>query len=717
MSKQSTNTIDELKYRLEHILAILPKIGSIKEQEVIDKIVENAQKLVDADHVHVRVINWETEDLVVRGYFPKDDFDHLYNFKYFKSIAYKKGMVGYVFNNTRSIFKKSPKDIQKNEYFESYFNFLKYELDTVKERVNFLLSNPSLSNRYSWNYSLLIENKDKLEDLTTYLENIESVMIVPLLLEKKPIGVLNAYRIKNNNRKRNDFEREDLIVFEHFANNVSIGLAPALHSSWLLKSAMWNPKREYKEKANVELLSKEVINEAKRLTGAKDAKIRFVDWKGEYLVPGFLSDIDSKKIDRRVLVREIGVCPAGKAAKDKMPFISEEDLQKNADFIEFSKIVEFYRNCYEAQLNLLNTIKQSKDPDVNFNYKGKIKSIPKKYTKIAENMINITRERREILKNSYDTPEYKNSLKCQIKSLEGLVKAWGNYIDKEIYIWHSEIAVPIMFGETLLGVLNVHSDKDKWFTRSDEEILQALSGRVAIAIMEYQKKIFSELQEIEQKMTADQNYFEFAKRLTEGVKKVAFLINKPENIFPLLYTCKNPLKPEELLKEKDFNKYFKFQPRSDAETEEKKLSDIPFISGGLGFKAIEQLNIELKKEEKDRKPVFIVRENVDDPISGSIKKGRERKVLTNVCLPLFFGEYVYGLLYVDIKERYFFTELEKDALNLFSMKAGTILRNLRGYPEESFIGLSEDLSGVKYTYDELFGAELIKECTKLNENQ
>ncbi len=496
------------------------------------------------------------------------------------------------------------------------------------------------------------------------------------------------------------FIEDDKKILQHFANHASI----ALRNTWLFKSAIWRPfdKASEGHKENVGergisigRICEKVVTEACEVTGATDSRVRFVDWQGKRLVPGFIK-WPPKSIEKDQIVccvRVIGVCPAGKAAEKKEPYRSG-NLKKDEVFGEFLKdakdCAEFYKQQSLA-LEKWNGFIQDKQENIN-DILSLIKSHISQNCSIATKKLE---ERFEVLKNKpNDYHEFIDLYNKQKKVVKSLTKIWKEYIiflEKQ----NSEIAVPIQIGDKLLGVINVHSEREEWFTESDEAILRALAGRIATAIMVYQQEILNITRKIERQMMAGGDFNVIAESVSNGIKYMAFL-GDHEEIFPLLYLCKIPVSPGKLLNHQSaFGENFKEQQREKASEEEIELLNIPISPNGLGYKAIEKL----RKQHTDE-PIFIVRENADDPISGSSSKVRKLKIKTTACLPLVFGGTVYGLLYIHIKERYFFTELEKETLTLFAAQAAIVVKNLKRRSIEDI-------------YDSLHGNELIKNCIEL----
>ena len=78
-----------------------------------------------------------------------------------------------------------------------------------------------------------------------------------------------------------------------------------------------------------------VVDEAKRLTGAENGRLRFVDYTGKRLVPGAIRGALGEKAE--LAVREFE-CIVGRCAKEKLPQ-KVDDVEFDRDFIAFKSVV------------------------------------------------------------------------------------------------------------------------------------------------------------------------------------------------------------------------------------------------------------------------------------------------------------------------------------------------------------------------------------------
>lgn len=403
--------------------------------------------------------------------------------------------------------------------------------------------------------------------------------------------------------------------------------------------------------------------------------------------------------DLRVSIRKISICPAGVVASEQKPMLVN-DLKTNSYFKDFRNLTVICGELYKEQLEILqdyqsyieenNSISSLKTSLHNF---SEGYDLSDEAQKELNKRLKVELDRLSLLN---DPTKSADSLEKHIKAVKILAQAWRKYI-RHLEKWNSEVAVPILIGNKLIGVLNVHSVEKEYFNESDQAILQALASRVATSIMVHQQNVLNRIHEIEQLMTADRSFEGVASMVAEGIKEVAFLAGREKisTIFPLLYIC-NPMPPQDMVNDKNFGDKFSPQERPSASKDEQDLLRVNIRNNGLGFEAIKKL------ADKHMEPVFIVRENIDDPVSSGSESAQKHDVITTACLPLAFGGIVYGLLYIHIKRRYFFTELEKDTLNLFAAHAAIVLKNLKKLTKEG-------------TYDDLCGDKLIKDSISIKQ--
>jgi len=646
--EDSPNVKPGLEEVFKNLMSILPDLAThvdqtdtanlLDENSVIGKLANLAKYYTAADHIHVRVINWSVSDLALiyinDALFDKSDtnMEDFYRLKPVEAVS------GRVFTEKRVT--RAP-DIQSNAYFTRYRN-------------NYL------QNTKYWEF----------------LGSFGSILSAPLLFRwdnhTKAIGIINAIMRRQGEGSSKEFTREDEVILECIADQITL----ALHNAWLFETAKWQPRSS----ENILELCQEIVDEALRKTGANNGKVRFVDWQGKYLVPGVIQGVKDSMVvpsnstgsEPDYTRREIGMCLAGLAAA-KREARSSNDLWADADFIRFSENIEACIAQSDRTSQVLMKIR------------GTIEENPQDCSGAIlphENTGNTSPpgdmglgERLKILKERCQDPDNaKAVLDRMVAYIGSSRKEWVEYqeILKKL---KSEIAVPIIFGTRLFGVLNVHSDKKDWFSESDRIILQILATRVASILMDHQYKRFKEIHCIEREMTATRRYNAVAEQLHDGIIKTISLSERDaageERIFPLLYSFKNPLPPEKLVLSTFANNYHG-HTRRGASKVEKELLKVPIREEGLGKLAVRELS---NKSGDDAFAAFIAREKVDDPISNGSESAQNEGVMTTACLPLVYERTVYGLLYIHIKVRHFFTELERELLTLFAQQAAIIIKN------------------------------------------
>lgn len=687
---------DKVKTQFEDILAILPDLASkIDKKKLLDLIVQRTKQLLEADKIHLRVFDPIDDVLILEA-----DSEKEIESKYpkLKSIEANKGIVGEVFI-TRQPWRRP------NVQTETPFTNFRDKFDPVSEA------------KY-----------------IHFLELFGPLVAVPLLVSGKVIGVLLAIRTKE--KPMDDlplpFDEGDEEVLKHFANESAI----VLRLIWFFNAATWQPKGALD--FSIKKLCDEVVVEASKMTGAIDARVRFVDWKGERLVPGTINwpyDTSGEPQHPEVCVRNKNKdtgCLVGWTAEEKTTKFSNNLQEKNV-FTNFVKYMENQKVLSSGQLEALKKWQEAvsntdvskikdflKKEHLELNKSQIDQKIKEKIEKRLETFINLI----DITKPEEIEPKISECFQNQIKAVEELYNAQNKYLNNYLANLHSEVAVPILIGNKLLGVLNVHSDKKGWFAESDHATLEVLAGRVATAVMEHQQRVLTRIQEIGREMTSSNDFEEMAESVANGIKEVAFLVGG-ENIYPLLYPIKTPESPKKLKDDQEnFKEKFDRQIRksvlskinnkielSPYEKKELDLLNVPIRNNGLGWKAIEKELQKLKEKESAQKSkeskkseelVFIVRENVDDPVIDGSASAQKHGVMSTACLPLVFGNIVYGLLYIHITERHFFTELEKEVLTLFAGQAAIVSKNLKRRYKEP-------------TYDSRFSDKLIKDCINIGE--
>lgn len=568
--------------RFFKLIETLSKLAStINGKALIKEICEKANELVSATNTHVRIIDWKKDVLDLTQWNSKDDIES--KFQQFFPIHTDEAIAGWVFREGKS---KVTPNIQEEPEFLKYFNRVQKD-----------------ANNKDVDYKKFIE----------YLKSIGPAIVVPLRLDMKIVGVLIVTRIKE---KEGDplpepFNDADKRLIENFAAQVAI----SLRDVWLFEAITWQPKPDHP----IANLCQEVVAEALQKTGAKEGQVRFLGWNEKSLAPGTQLHHDDyvELAVCKLCVCEEGVCTACRVAKEKEPKpLLINDLEKDKLFKEFKSKAKVNKDT------VTQALKDFEEYHRNLSLRGEGGSfnintfLTTECQKISKTTPDVNK-RFDILKNvSSNGNKFDSLLQKQIEVLKELSRGWETFVTY-LEALKAEVAVPILHGNKLLGVLSMNSECKKWFTESDKLILQVLANRVADMVMVHQQKILESLQEIGCKMADEWVYDKVADLIATGIKNKTFFETTQE-IYPLLYTCENPTRPEILKSDTHFGEKFKPQQRDSATVEEIKLLEVPIRNGGLGKKAIEEL------AQDPKKSVFIVCENVDDPISSGSDTARGR---------------------------------------------------------------------------------------------
>jgi GAF domain-containing protein len=280
-------------------------------------------------------------------------------------------------------------------------------------------------------------------------------------------------------------------------------------------------------------------------------------------------------------------------------------------------------------------------------------------------------EKKILLVPNVQTDKGFNDFKAKIKKKGEKDERWQKYHDETLAKIVSEIAVPIIAGDYIFGVLSVHS-MDRPFNREDVRILMIFGSEVAASFLNRRAAILMELSRIEAEMMSVFDLKGVVKHIAEGIRRT---VKKGiPNIF--LYDVD--------YKEKGAKSPFQFFASAFASKDEEDLGKIEprHEKPGLGMEAIGKVG----KEDP-----FIVVEDVENDPRGS-PDARVLGIKTTCCLPLVFKGATVGLLYLHFKERHFFTAEEKLILNMFAVSAAVAIKN----------------ATTLQTYEELFGNESLK---------
>jgi len=250
---------------------------------------------------------------------------------------------------------------------------------------------------------------------------------------------------------------------------------------------------------------------------------------------------------------------------------------------------------------------------------------------------------------------------------------WKKYHDETLEHIGSEIAVPVLAGNTLLGVLNVNTPRKDAFEDSDKHLLCTFASEIAVAFLQRSTTILEEIFKIQEEMISVFELEEVAQHIADGIRKMV------EGSIPNIFLF------DENCEEKNTSP-FQFLASAGASEEERALGAFEPRKEGRGMEAI--------KNFKKGEDAFVVVEDVQKKDKKGSPNAREKGIKTTGCLPLVFRGMVVGVLYLHFfKERHFFTIEEKNILQMFAISAAIAIKN----------------ATMLQTYVELFGNGLIKQ--------
>lgn len=650
---------EERFFKFIEILKNLESFTSTStSKDLIGQICKEADAFVSADYTHIRLINWSKNILEIMPWSAQGQ--DIPKYEQYLSIKANEAIGGYVFTEKTT---RVSSNLQDEPEFKLFLQSKKQPVDSV--------------DRGSAYPAFIVS-----------LELAGPAIVVPLLLESKCIGVLSVVRAYNeiNGKLPEPFTQNDTLYIERFANFAAI----AIRNFNLLKAVSWRPD----ENVNPDTLCQSVVSKAQSETGANKGQVRFYNWNKAFLVPGTVQWTNSVElIICELCACENGHCTSCRVVQTKTPLLINS-LKSDKDFQELLAAAgerdEFNMQLIEALTKCLVFAKTKSIQEI----KEFCNQVLAEIQHISSGTLII--EKRFTLPSDTEKGKINDFFEKQIIFLKNLSQEWKIYLC-DLQGMKSEIAVPILYGKLIIGVLAIQSDKENWFTESDVLFLQTLANRVASSIMEHQQNILKELLNISNQMTTCLRYDKVAEMLSNGAKQGIARLAATTKVYPLLYVCKEPKVPDDLLDTGNSDKFgqsFSFEPSISAASVDKDWGKTNVSNTGLGFEAINEYS-----ERKLEDHVFTVRENVDDPISGGSDAARNRGIQTTACIPLTYNRLVYGLFYIHVNPRYFFTELEKDALVLFAKQAAIVLKNIL-------------ILGEGQQYDEVFGEALIGNAAK-----
>ena len=271
------------------------------------------------------------------------------------------------------------------------------------------------------------------------------------------------------------------------------------------------------------------------------------------------------------------------------------------------------------------------------------------------------------------------TFRTEVKRRSQEDKRWKAYLDKTLEKLGSEIAAPVLAGQTLLGVLSVNTQRESAFDEEDAGAFSAFASEIAVAFLNRRAIMLDELHAIEEEMISEFELRQVAQHIADGIRRVT------ETGIPNIFLYSEEFTAQE-------GRPFRFLASAGASKEEKELGAFQPRSGprGRGMEAI--------RRWKRKEDALVVVEDVDRSSSLGSPTARERGVKTTGCLPLVFKGTIMGVLYLHFKNKHFFTFEEKKILWTFATTAAIAMKNatmLPTYNEISGNGVIDQLDKFK----------------------
>lgn len=295
--------------------------------------------------------------------------------------------------------------------------------------------------------------------------------------------------------------------------------------------------------------------------------------------------------------------------------------------------------------------------------------------------------------------EFLDQVENTVKHYKKLCDDYDKYI-RSIEKLKYEIVVPVEAFGKFIGVLNFHLIEEYTDKEKDKkvELAKSYAAKLAINSLRWQDRLSDKFQSVAKTITAENDLEIIATKISDGIRSGLYSIDKTD-VYPLLYIPKQPiLQSNDMNNEKEFSRLWndtyqqRKKPIGKKELklwdEENKLGNISIRFNGFGWNVLRKWKL-CNKESPEAKDLFEVCPYVDNPNSrcGS-RSALFEKIKTTGCIPLVYDKKVYGLLYLHCKERHFFTDVELNALYIFSGQAAIAIYNakLTGDPYEKLYG-------------------------------
>lgn len=390
-------------------------------------------------------------------------------------------------------------------------------------------------------------------------------------------------------------------------------------------------------KSSLHDVSDLIIKYAKRMTGVKNARIRFVDYTGNRLVAGALAGICEEY--PMMAIRSFHDCVVGRVARnlqtERVENIKvDDDFKKFLTCIENKGKVDFENNIpgklWESYARSLRTLKSEI-------------AVPITVAKIPE------------VDEQTD----------QLTSAE----------------------------KKLIGVMNVNSVTTT-LSRKHEKILNDFGSTLSLTFLNRRSFLLERLHNVEKDMMSVCSWDEMGRQIVKGLHKIVagsipniylFDENKKENPFEFLFAAGATKEEEEL---GNFSPRWK-DPRGKGIGE---LAIERRREGKDAFVVVE--DVQNDSIANDGYTPCDSTNQIDDKNKKEVvrasKRAKDLGVRTVGCLPLEFHGEIVGVLYLHFKQSiHFFTEEEKTILEMFALSAAIAIKNVSTTP--SFKELSGNM--------------------------
>ncbi len=268
--------------------------------------------------------------------------------------------------------------------------------------------------------------------------------------------------------------------------------------------------------------------------------------------------------------------------------------------------------------------------------------------------------------------------RCALSRKEMLVadlSLCDHYIHLGDSVFRSELDIPIVFHDSLLGVLNIQSRRRNAFSQRDIEFLRMMSCQIGVAL--HNSLTLTQMQLLQD----------------IGLKLVS--IAKPDALFPLIVAdARQRLHYDSCAILEVRHRHLEFKASSGEFPKELIGLKIPLGQGITGRCALEQRVINIGDVRQD--PGYIA-SGISD-------------VRSEIACPVIANGELLGVLTVESCSENAFGEDDVRLLNILSLQVAVGMRNARMYAEIENLAVTDPLTGLynqRYFYQRL-GAEIAR---------